>query len=132
MMYFLDTNTCIDFLRGKNVALWNKFNSVPNDDMKIPAVVKAELLAGALKSRVLGTLERTEQLLEKFEVISFTDGMTYTYARLRSDLEKLGTPIGSNDMLIAATALYCGATLVTHNTGEFSRVPGLSLEDWNI
>ena len=132
MMYFLDTNTCIDFLRGKNTALWNKFNSVPNDDMKIPTVVKAELLVGALKSRVLGTLERTEQLLEKFEVISFTDGMTYTYARIRADLEKQGTPIGSNDMLIAATALYCGAALVTHNTDEFSRVSGLLLEDWNI
>jgi tRNA(fMet)-specific endonuclease VapC len=71
MMYFLDTNTCIDFLRGKNTALWNRFNSVPNDDMKIPTVVKAELLAGALKSRILGTLERTEQLLEKLRASLF-------------------------------------------------------------
>lgn len=58
--------------------------------------------------------------------------MTYTYARLRSDLERHGTPIGANDMLIAATALYWNATLVTHNTDEFSRVSGLQLEDWNV
>lgn len=131
-MYFLDTNTCIDFLRGKNTLIYEHFNLIPNEEMQIPAIVKAELLTGAVKSKIPATLERTEKLLANFETVPFIDGMTYTYAKIRAQLEVNGTPIGSNDMLIAATALYFGATLVTHNTGEFSRIKELSLEDWNM
>ena len=132
MMYFLDTNTCIDFLRKAKNPVHERLPKVPSEEIQIPVVVKVELLAGAFKSKDKDTLPRTELFLSQFTIIPFIDSMTYTYASIRASLEKLGTPIGSNDMLIAATALYCGATLVTHNTGEFSRVPGLSLEDWNI
>ncbi len=59
-----------------------------------------------------------------------TDKISYTYAEIRALLEKSGNSIGANDLLIAATALNKNATLVTHNINEFSRVPGLNIEDW--
>lgn len=68
--------------------------------------------------------------MEPFEIIDFTDAMAPAYAEIQSDLELAGKKIGANDLLIAATAKYLGAKLVTHNVGEFSRVKGLKVVDW--
>lgn len=132
MMYFLDTNTCIDFLRNLSESVRSRFLSVPLNEIKIPVVVKAELLLGAYKSTKTETLERTKQFLELFEVIPFSDDMFYTYAKIRKELEVKGNKIGANDLFIAASALNKGAVLVTHNTREFIRIDGLKLDDWNI
>lgn len=132
MMYFLDTNTCIDFLRNLSESVRSRFLSVPLNEIKIPVVVKAELLLGAYKSTKPETLERTKQFLELFEVIPFSDEMSYTYAKIRKELEVKGNKIGANDLFIAASALNKGAVLVTHNTREFIRIDGLKLDDWNI
>ncbi len=117
-MYFLDTNTCIDFLR-------NRFLSIPLNEIKIPVVVKAELLLGAYKSSKSETLEWTKQFLELFEVIPFSDEMSCTCAKIRKSLESKGKTIGANDLFIAAAALNKDAILVTHNTSEFIRIAGL-------
>ncbi len=117
-MYFLDTNTCIDFLR-------NRFLSIPLNEIKIPVVVKAELLLGAYKSSKSETLEWTKQFLELFEVIPFSDEMSCTCAKIRKELESKGKTIGANDLFIAAAALNKEAILVTHNTCEFIRIAGL-------
>ena len=130
-MYFLDTNTCIDFLRNLSESVRNRFLSIPLNEIKIPVIVKAELLLGAYKSNKTETLERTIQFLELFEVVPFTDEMSYTYAEIRKELEAKGNRIGANDLFIAATALNKKAILVTHNTREFIRIDGLQLEDWN-
>ena len=130
-MYFLDTNTCIDFLRNLSESVRNRFLSIPLNEIKIPVIVKAELLLGAYKSNKTETLERTLQFLELFEVVPFTDEMSYTYAQIRKELEAKGNKIGANDLFIAATALNKKAILVTHNTREFIRIDGLQLEDWN-
>ena len=130
-MYFLDTNTCIDFLRNLSESVRTHFLSIPLNEIKIPVIVKAELLLGAYKSNKTETLERTIQFLELFEVIPFTDEMSYTYAQIRKELEAKGNKIGANDLFIAATALNKKAILVTHNTREFIRIDGLQLEDWN-
>ena len=130
-MYFLDTNTCIDFLKNLSENVRNRFLSIPLNEIKIPVVVKAKLLLGAYKSNKTETLERTIQFLELFEVIPFTDEMSYTYAEIRKELEAKGNRIGANDLFIAATALNKKAILVTHNTREFIRIDGLQLEDWN-
>ena len=130
-MYFLDTNTCIDFLKNLSENVRNRFLSIPLNEIKIPVVVKAELLLGAYKSNKTETLERTIQFLELFKVIPFTDEMSYTYAEIRKELEAKGNRIGANDLFIAATALNKKAILVTHNTREFIRIDGLQLEDWN-
>ena len=130
-MYFLDTNTCIDFLRNLSESVRNRFLSIPLNEIKIPVIVKAELLLGAYKNNKTETLERTLQFLELFEVVPFTDEMSYTYAEIRKELEAKGNKIGANDLFIAAIALNKKAILVTHNTREFIRIDGLQLEDWN-
>lgn len=132
MMYFLDTNTCIDFLRNLSESVRSRFLSVSLNEIKIPVVVKAELLLGAYKSNRPETLEKTIQFLELFEAIPFSDDMSYTYAKIRKELETKGNKIGANDLFIAASALNKEAILVTHNTREFIRIDGLKLDDWNI
>ena len=97
---------------------------------KIDFVIKC-YLSGAFKSRTKEkTTEKVEQFLKPFEIVDFTDKMSYEYAKIRKDLELAGTPIGANDLLIAAAAVHEKATLITHNTDEFSRVPDLEIEDW--
>ncbi len=131
MIYLVDTNTCIYFLNGKYRSVYEKFLSVSPSEIKISAIVKAELLLGAYKSQAKRqTLKKVERFLEPFEIIDFTDAMTPVYAEIRSDLELAGKKIGANDLLIAATAKCLGVKLVTHNVGEFSGVKGLKVADW--
>ena len=88
-------------------------------------------MSGAFKSRTREkTTEKVEQFLKPFEIVDFTDKMSYEYAKIRKDLELAGTPIGANDLLVAAAAVHEKATLITHNTDECSRVPDLEIEDW--
>ena len=98
--------------------------------VKLIFVIKC-YLSGAFKSRTKEkTTEKVEQFLKPFEIVDFTDKMSYEYAKIRKDLELAGTPIGANDLLVAAAAVHEKATLITHNTDEFSRVPDLEIEDW--
>ena len=94
-------------------------------------MVMAELLHGALKSD--DTVRARGQVLEflsYFEILPFDDAAAEAYALIRVDLEKRGEVIGANDMIIAATTLSGEATLVSNNTREFSRIPGLAVTDW--
>ena len=130
-MYFVDSNTCIYFMNGKFPSIREKFLSISPKNIKISSVVKGELLLGAFKSRIReATTEKVEKFLKPFEIVDFTDKMSYDYAEIRKDLEFAGTPIGANDLLIAATVLHENAILITHNVDEFSRVNGLKIEDW--
>ena len=132
-MYFIDSNTCIDFMNGKFPSVREKFLSVSPKEIKISSVVKGELLLGAFKSHTREkTTEKVEKFLKPFEIVDFTDQMAYSYAEIRKDLELAGTPIGANDLLIAATVLHEKGTLITHNATEFSRVNGLKIEDWVV
>ena len=131
-MYFVDTNTCIYFMNGKYPSVKEMFLSISPKEIKIPAVVKAELLLGAYKSQ---TREQTVKkvknfFLKPFEIISFTDDMTEDYAEIRAELELSGKTIGANDYFIATTVRSKKGILVTHNVGEFSRVINLEIEDW--
>ncbi len=133
MIYFVDTNTCIYFLNGKYESVKENFLSKRPNAIKISAIVKAELILGAYRSnRKKQTLEKVERFLKPFEVVDFTDEMSYTYAEIRSKLELAGKTISANDFLIAATTMYCNAVLVTNNTTEFTRVKGLKLENWVV
>ena len=130
-MYIVDSNTCIYFMNGKYPSVREKFLSISPKNIKISCIVKGELLLGAFKSQTrVQTTNKVEKFLKPFDVIDFTDKMSYDYAEIRGDLEKTGKSIGANDLLIAATALSENAILVTHNTDEFSRVKGLKIEDW--
>ena len=133
MIYYLDTNTCIYFLNGSYSSVREKILNTSPELIVIPSIVKAELVFGAYKSKKREvTLNKVEEFLSPFEILPFSDPMTYVYADIRSSLERNGSSIGPNDMFIAATVLTKNGTLVTHNTREFSRVDGLKIEDWVI
>lgn len=130
-MYLLDTNILVDISRRRLNSAYDLLMDSDASLFKVPAVVKAELLLGAEKSlRPDEERLKVNSLLLPFEIIPFDETCAAHYAKIRAALERKGQTIGSNDYLIAATALAHGAVLVTNNVDEFKRVPGLSLECW--
>ena len=121
----LDTNLCIAFLNGEDEAVRDRLLTLAPDDARLCSVVKAELLYGAHHSqRVAENLARLEAFFAP------DDEAAEWYGVIRSQLRREGTPIGGNDLMIAATARAAGLTLATRNQGEFRRVPGLRVEVW--
>ena len=113
--------------------LADRINSIDSNRIKIPVMVKGELLVGAEKSKWREkTLAETLAFLMPYEVVPFEDSMLKTYARIRAALELKGQKIGYNDTLIAATVMARNGILVTNNIGEFSRIDGLQCEDWTL
>lgn len=130
-MYMIDSNIFIDFLRGKNSEALKLLRQSDANLFKVPSVVKAELLVGALKSQdPVRSRLKVESLLLPFEVVPFDDICANQYARIRANLESEGRTIGSNDYMIAACALAHSAILVTNNVREFKRIPDLAIENW--
>ena len=129
-MYALDTNSVSYFLKGRG-RVADRLLAQPPRSVGLPSIVLYELDYGASRSDAPRQLrERLDVLLGSLRVLPFGAGEARTAARIRLDLEKAGKPIGPMDLLIAATALDQGAVLVTHNTREFRRIPGLRVEDW--
>lgn len=129
--YFLDANICIYALKGAFPGIADHIRRRSPAEVKIAAIVRAELQFGARKSQAPArTREILERFLAPYEVVPFDADATDVYADLRFDLERKGTPIGPNDLILAATALANNGCLVTHNDQEFRRVKGLRLEDW--
>lgn len=130
-MYLLDTNACIRILNGTSPSLSARLRVASRSTVRLSSVVKAELLFGARKSsRVAENLRLLERFFDTIASLPFDDRCAEEYGLLREELDRAGTPIGPNDLLIAATARSHRAVLVTHNVREFSRVADLRLEDW--
>jgi tRNA(fMet)-specific endonuclease VapC len=131
MVYCLDTNTCIDAMRGKTSGLAERFRRHVPEDIGVSAMVWAELLLGARKTR---DSEKTARIVQAFlapyAVLPFDKRAAEHYAAIRHDLERTGRIIGPNDLVIAAIARARNLKLVTHNINEFGRVAGLMVEDW--
>lgn len=131
MTWVLDTNICVAFLNGADPSVRDRLLALAPSDVYLCSVVKAELLYGARKSaRVNDNLGRLAQFFGAMDSLAFDDLAAEHYGVLRTQLESLGTPIGANDMMIAATCLSSGATLVTRNQREFLRVTGLAVDIW--
>ena len=131
MSYLLDTNTCIRYLNGESEKVPRRLASLSSESVFLCSMVKAELLFGAAKSRSPDRARAVLQVFfDAFRSLPFDDTAASAYATIRSGLEREGTPMGPNDLVIAATALANRAILVTHNTREFGRVSGLEWEDW--
>lgn len=131
MTYLLDANSCIKLLNGRSENIRRRLESERPQDIVLCSVVKAELLYGAFKSvRRTENLDRLRPFFRRFISLPFDDVAAETYGEIRARLERAGTLIGPNDLLIAAIALSQSVTLVTNNTREFRRVEGLHLEDW--
>ena len=130
-MYLLDTNICIYAMKGTYPSLTEKLFQVHPDQISISSVTVSELEYGAAKSKWGSRTHLKMQLfLSAFTILPFREQDAVQAGRLRADLAMKGTPIGPYDIMIAAQGLSEGFTVVTHNTAEFSRVPGLILEDW--
>ncbi|MBK9069843.1 MAG: type II toxin-antitoxin system VapC family toxin [Myxococcales bacterium] len=127
MTYMLDTNICIGLLNGTlSETLSARILGLQPADFVLSAVSVAELYFGARKSaRVDYNLSRVSTFVEPFAIAPFDQKAAHHYGMIRTTLERAGTPIGANDLLIAASALSLDACLMTKNVGEFSRVPGL-------
>jgi tRNA(fMet)-specific endonuclease VapC len=131
--WFLDTNIVIFCLRGKSPAAMRRLHAVPATDVQIPLQVHAELLVGAAKSTNTARAKaRVLAFLTPFVIAWPNAAIEDHYVAIRTHLEAQGTPVSEADLWIAATARAVGGTIVTNNTGEFSRVPNLSFEDWTI
>ena len=133
MRYLLDTNVCIMFLSQRSPLVDQRFMAVPTPDKIVCSVVRAELFYGAYKSQQpQASLQKALQFFSLLPTLPFDDVAARHCGEIRAELARKGTPIGQYDFQIAAIALAHNLTVVTHNTREFSRVPNLLLEDWEI
>lgn len=131
MTYLLHTNTCIRYLNDAQSRVANRVAALPRTAVVLCDIVRFELYYGAYRStRRDRNLQLLATFFDGFASLSFDGRAAAIGGRIRADLASQGTPIGPNDLLIAATALAHDVTLVTHNTREFGRVEGLALEDW--
>jgi len=130
VIFLLDTNVCVHLLNARHPTILEHFRSHGPADIALCSVVKAELLAGARRSqRVEANLQLLKAFFAPLQSLPFDDTCAEHYGQIRADLLAQGTPIGPLDTLIAAIARAHDATLITHNTSEFGRVPALKLED---
>jgi len=129
--FLLDTNTCIDFLRGRHPAVRERIRSRTPGSIGVSVVTAAELRHGAERST---RPERSHAVLDAFladlDILPLEEPAAREYGRIRAVLERKGQTVGANDLFIAAHALVLRRTLVTSNAREFRRVTGLRLVDW--
>ena len=131
--FLLDTDVCIELLRGRAPRVFERMRTFAIDDIGISSITLAELHCGVSKSSRPG---RHRELLAEFcaplAILPFGELAAETYGRVRAELERAGTPIGPLDTLIASHALYHQLTLITNNDREFRQVAGLSVENWLV
>lgn len=131
MRYMLDTNICVYAIKHKPEQVFRRLQEHAPSEVCISSVTYAELVHGVEKSQ---SIEKNRValalLLANIEIVDFDSLAAESYGRIRADLEKLGTPIGPLDMMIAGHARSLDYTIVTNNTKEFVRVQGLKLENW--
>ena len=131
MTYLLDSNVCIRLINNSSPAVINRLASQQPEDILISTITQLELYYGAYRSaQQERNLEILQRFFSQFTVLPLEPESARVAGRIRAELAALGTPIGPYDSQIAAIAMVNNLILVTHNTGEFSRVNGLQIEDW--
>ena len=129
--YLLDTNILSDFIKNPAGPVASRIDTLAADEQVFTSIiVAAELRYGAIKKKSAALAARIEEALEVIDVLALSSDADRQYGVLRAELETKGTPIGANDMLIAAHALAANCILVTDNAKEFRRVRGLKVENW--
>ncbi|WP_315727789.1 MULTISPECIES: type II toxin-antitoxin system VapC family toxin [unclassified Bradyrhizobium] len=130
--YMLDTNIISDLLKNPRGKAYKRLSMVGDRNVCTSIIVAAELRYGCAKSGSDRLRKAVEELLNEIPVLSFDAPADRHYGSARAELEASGTPIGGNDLLIAAHALTTDATIITANDREFKRVRGLKVENWLI
>ncbi len=131
--HLLDSNVWIAYLKGRDITLMQRVKARRPEQLSVCSVVWAELLHGAEKYDAPEKRKRQlDETIGGLVSLDFDLSAARHYARIRYQLERAGLRIGGNDLMIAAIALANDLTVVTNNTGEFARVPGLRIEDWSV
>ena len=126
----LDTNVVSYIVREPHCALARRISSLRPDSFAISVIVAAELQNGAQRRASRRLTQQLNAVLSAITILPLEEPADHHYGAIRVELERLGNPIGQNDMLIAAHARSLGATLITNNLKEFRRISGLHVEDW--
>lgn len=130
-MFMLDTNICIYIKKNNPPQVLAKLQSLPSELVCMSSITYAELFYGAIKSQQsVRNIEKIAALKSCISILPFDESAAEHYGQIRTNLEKRGLIIGSNDLLIAAHALSQNHTLVSNNLREFDRVEGLITENW--
>jgi tRNA(fMet)-specific endonuclease VapC len=131
--YMLDTDTCSYIMKRSSQPVMKRLRAVPVTSVCMSVITKSELLYGVeVSPRQTQDATALQAFLPHVEVLEFPDDAAAHYAQIRADLKKRGQTIGANDLFIAAHARSLGLRLVTNNIAEFSRVKGLTLENWTL
>lgn len=132
--YLLDTNIISDLIKHPQGIIKDHIERVGEDNIATSIIVASELRYGATKKGSEQLSDRVDALLSRINILPIASDIDRTYGNIRTDLERKGTPIGANDLLIAAQVVNLAETsncvLVTANTREFERVEGLNIENW--
>ena len=132
MKYMLDTNIIAYAKNNRPESVLQRFMEHRPEDMCISAITMAELEFGICKSsKPAQNRLALMMFLSEIQVVPFDGKAAQEYGSIRAELTARGTPIGANDLLIAAHARSLGLTLITNNGREFERVPGLTVENWS-
>lgn len=131
--FMLDTDTCSYIMKRSHPLVLKRLQSVPVDDVCMSVITRAELLYGVeVSPRRAHDAAALAAFLPYVEALEFDEGAALHNAEIRAELKRRGAMIGANDLFIAAHARTLGLTLVTNNTVEFERVPGLKFENWAV
>lgn len=130
MTWLLDTNMVSDLMRHPHGVVARRLTSVTGDQVITSVVVACEISFGLARRSSPRLEERWLRLRDVIPVVALGDDVVAAYGGARAALERAGTPISPNDLLIAAHALALEAVVVTDNVREFSRVPGLRVDNW--
>lgn len=130
LRYLLDTNILSDLIKHPAGPATRKIAEVGSDAVCTSIVVACELRFGAAKKASPALTQKVDALLKSIKVLPLEQTADTVYDEIRNGLETAGTPIGANDLLIAAHALSLGLVLVTNNVNEFARIKGLKTENW--
>lgn len=131
MKYLLDTNTCIRYINGRSPKIRQKLPTIPLIEVGVSIITKAEMYYGSAKSQTPErSREKQLEFLQTIQTVFFDERAALIYGDIRANLDRQGTPIGGNDLLIASTALAHNLIVVTHNISEFGRIHNLKVEDW--
>ena len=129
-LYLLDTNILSELIKNPRGVIFSKIQEVGEDKICTSIIVACESRFGVRKKNSPKLIEKLEVILDSIEILPLIHPVEEYYAEIRTYLESQGTPIGSNDLLIAAHAKSLNLTVVTNNVREFSRVPNLKVENW--
>jgi tRNA(fMet)-specific endonuclease VapC len=130
MAFLLDTKIVSDVVRNPQGRVAARLANIGDAIVATSIIVAAELHFGALRKKSPRLTAQLEVVLGGLDILPFAAPADRIYGELRAQLESKGTPVGANDLLIAAHALALGYTLVSHNVREFSRIKGLKAENW--